>query len=202
MLAPARLLGRPWETRAGFVGMLSNPVWVEETVEAHHHCPDVGSRLRLAVELARENVMCRTGGPFAAVVVDEETGEVVAAGVNGVERLRNSLAHAEAIALAAAERRLGTYSLRASNRRLGLYSSSEPCAMCLGAVLWSGVARVVYAAPREDAEAIGFDEGPPAGDSLAYLRERGIMVEPGPLRAEAGAVLRLYVELGGTVYNA
>lgn len=82
-----------------------------------------------------------------------------------------------------------------------LYSSCEPCAMCLGAILWSGVPRVVYAARREDAEAIGFDEGPVFPASVAYLRDRGIVLEPGPLREEAAAVLRVYVERGGLVYN-
>jgi tRNA(Arg) A34 adenosine deaminase TadA len=73
--------------------------------------------------------------------------------------------------------------------------------MCLGAILWSGVPRVVYAAHREDAEAIGFDEGPVLPGAAEHLGRRGIVLEAGPLREEAAAVLRLYAERGGPIYN-
>lgn len=84
---------------------------------------------------------------------------------------------------------------------LQLYTSCEPCAMCLGAILWSGVRRVVFAARRDDAERLGFDEGPVFPETFAYLRRRGILVEGGPLRREAVAVLERYLALGGPIYN-
>lgn len=157
--------------------------------------------MRLAIELARENVLCGTGGPFGAAIVEDATGRVVAVGVNGVERLQSSLAHAEVVALAEAEAQVGSYSLARGADRLVLYTSSEPCAMCLGAVLWSGIRRIVHAARREDAEAIGFDEGPSLRDPVGELRRRGIVLEQGPLRDEAVAVLRAYAERGGLIYN-
>lgn len=181
---------------------VANPRWAEEVLAVYARLPDELSRMRLAVDLARENVVSRTGGPFGAVIVDERTGALLALGVNGVERLDSSLAHAEIVALADAESRLRRFSLASGPERYALYSSCEPCAMCLGAILWSGVPRVVYAAHREDAEAIGFDEGPMLPDAAGYLRRRGIMLEPGPLREEAVEVLRLYAERGGTIYNA
>jgi tRNA(Arg) A34 adenosine deaminase TadA len=183
-------------------GPVSCPRWVDEVVAAHPRLSgDDASRLRLAVDLSRENILLGTGGPFGAVVVDDATGEILAAGVNGVERVASSLAHAEMVALAGAEERVGSWSLAGPGRYV-LYSSCAPCAMCLGAILWSGVPRVVYAAQREDAEAIGFDEGPVFPATLDYLRDRGVTVEPGPLREEAAAVLRLYAERGGLVYNS
>jgi len=181
---------------------LANPAWVEEVEEIRHRCPDDEAGLRHAITFAHENVLHGTGGPFGAVVVDADSGEVVSVGVNGVERLHDSVAHAEIVALVAAEARLGSYSLSSGALRYTLYSSCEPCAMCLGAILWSGISRVVYAARREDAEAIGFDEGPVFPGSHEYLAARGIAVEPGPLREEAAAVMRRYVEQGGTIYNA
>ena len=182
-------------------GPVSSPAWVDAVVAGHGPLgADDVSRMRLAVDLSRENILLGTGGPFGAAVVDDATGELVAAGVNGVERLASSLAHAEIVALANAEERVGSYSLSGPGR-LVLYTSCAPCAMCLGAILWSGIPRVVYAAHREDAEAIGFDEGPVFPESLAYLRDRGVVVEPGPLRDEAAAVLRLYGERGGLVYS-
>ncbi|MGL6278762.1 MAG: nucleoside deaminase [Gaiella sp.] len=180
---------------------VGNPRWVIDVVEAHPYVGDGVEALRLAVDLSRENVLLGTGGPFGAVVIDDATGELLAAGVNGVERLASSLAHAETVALAAAERRLASFTLAEVPQRCTLYSSCEPCAMCLGAIVWSGIPHVVYAAHREDAEAIGFDEGPVLPNAVERLRERGITLEAGRLRLEAAAVLRLYAERGGLVYN-
>jgi tRNA(Arg) A34 adenosine deaminase TadA len=73
--------------------------------------------------------------------------------------------------------------------------------MCLGATLWSGVQRLVYAASREDATALDFDEGPVFPESYAYLERRGIRIDREIGRAEAAAVLRLYRDRGGLIYN-
>jgi tRNA(Arg) A34 adenosine deaminase TadA len=73
--------------------------------------------------------------------------------------------------------------------------------MCLGAILWSGVRRVVCAATREDAMDVGFDEGPVFDDSFRYLAERQVTVEHGVRRAEAQAVLHEYVRRGGLLHN-
>jgi tRNA(Arg) A34 adenosine deaminase TadA len=67
-------------------------------------------------------------------------------------------------------------------------------------VLWSGVRRLVFGASREDASAVGFDEGPVFPESHAYLRARGIEIVGPVLRDEARAVLEDYVARGGTVY--
>jgi tRNA(Arg) A34 adenosine deaminase TadA len=82
-----------------------------------------------------------------------------------------------------------------------LYTSCEPCAMCLGATLWSGVTRVVWSATREDANRISFDEGPVFAESYAYLRARGLEFEGGVLRDEGREALQLYRQQGGIIYN-
>lgn len=73
--------------------------------------------------------------------------------------------------------------------------------MCLGATLWSGVHRLAFAAGREDATALAFEEGPVFPESYAYLERCGLSIDRGLLRAEAAEVLRLYRELGGLIYN-
>jgi tRNA(Arg) A34 adenosine deaminase TadA len=73
--------------------------------------------------------------------------------------------------------------------------------MCLGGILWSGVRRLVCAAPAANARAIGFDEGPVTEASYAYLEKAGIEVLRGVLAEDAEAVIRRYAELGGTIYN-
>lgn len=73
--------------------------------------------------------------------------------------------------------------------------------MCLGATLWSGVTRLVFAATREDAARLHFDEGPVFPESYRYVRERGVAIERGRLRDEAREVFDLYVQRGGPIYN-
>ena len=177
------------------------PAWVEERVAGEGPLATDDARMTLAVGLARENV-ARGGGPFGAVVVERESGRVVAAGVNLVVPERSSLLHAEVVAVLAAERRLGHHALRGEGlAEHELVSSCDPCAMCLGATLWSGVRRLVCGADRTDAEAVGFDEGPVFDASYAYLEARGVEVVRGVLREEAAAVLLEYAEGGGPVYN-
>jgi tRNA(Arg) A34 adenosine deaminase TadA len=74
--------------------------------------------------------------------------------------------------------------------------------MCLGAISWSGVRRVVCGGRDEDARSIGFDEGSKPADWVVALESRGIGVVPDVLRDEAKAVLLQYKESGGIVYNA
>ena len=83
-----------------------------------------------------------------------------------------------------------------------LFTSCEPCAMCLGATLWSGVQRVVCGAAREDASRLEFEEGPVFPESYNYLEHRGIAIVHNVLRDEARAVLELYRARSGKIYNA
>jgi len=166
--------------------------------------PDPETRMRWVIELSRLNVENASGGPFAAAVFERETGRLLGAGVNRVEPLNLSPAHAEVMAIAFAQQKMKTYDLGANaTEPTELVTSSQPCLMCLGAVLWSGVTRVVYAAPAADVSTIlGFDEGPLPREWQGELRKRGIEVQGEFLRAEAAAVLELYKNKQGTVYNS
>jgi tRNA(Arg) A34 adenosine deaminase TadA len=160
------------------------------------------ARMRFVLELARDNVAAG-GGPFAAAVFEREGGRLLAAGANRVVASGCSSAHAEILALSLAQARLGSHDLGAAGLpACELVTSAEPCMMCLGAVLWSGVRRLVCAARGEDVLALGFDEGPRPANWIAELQARGISVETDLLRDEARAVLRAYREAGGPIYNA
>ncbi|KAL7546261.1 hypothetical protein ACHAWF_009595 [Thalassiosira exigua] len=86
-------------------------------------------------------------------------------------------------------------------RRFELFTSCEPCAMCLGATLWSGASRIVCGATKDDAQAVGFDEGPVFEESYRHLERSGVEVTRGVLREEAAGVLRRYGASAGIVYN-
>lgn len=177
------------------------PSWIDAVLADAGRLADDDQRIALAVDLARRNVAEGTGGPFGALVVEESSGEVVAAGVNVVVPSSTAIAHAEITAIAAAGRRLGNFDL-GSGERTGLYSSTEPCLMCLGATVWSGVGRLVIGARDEDAAAVGFDEGPKPDRWIEKLAARGIEVTPDVMRTEAAGVLREYAATGGPIYNA
>ena len=107
--------------------------------------------LETAIDLAVENVAAG-GGPFAALIVRGD--ELVATGRNRVTPDLDPTAHAEVVAIRAACREIGDFSLAG----LTLYTSCEPCPMCLATSLWARVDRVVFAADRDDAARGGFDD--------------------------------------------
>jgi tRNA(Arg) A34 adenosine deaminase TadA len=164
--------------------------------------PTEEARMRLAIRLARENVERGGGGPFGAVIAERDTGRLLSGGVNSVVRLHNCTLHAEMVAFMLAQARLGTFTCGAPGMpAYELATSCDPCAMCLGATLWSGVRHVRCGATRDDAMLLRFEEGPVFASSWNYLRRRGIDVRHGLLREEAVAVFELYRERDGAIYN-
>jgi tRNA(Arg) A34 adenosine deaminase TadA len=161
----------------------------------------ISERMQLAIALSEENIRQKTGGPFAAIVVNEGTGELVSVGINLVTTAGLSMAHAEIVALSLAQTAIGEWNLIHAGR-LQLISSCEPCAMCFGAVPWSGVKSMICGARKKDAEAAGFDEGDKPDQWVRSLQRRGIVVQCSVLRAEATAVLESYRQEGGAIYNA
>ena len=184
------------------VVQIDYPEWVRDTIAWDAVYRTDEERMRLAIAVSRENVERDTGGPFGAAVFESDSGRLVAVGMNSVVRLNNCTLHGEMMAFMAAQARLGSFTLRQDGMPAHeLVTSCEPCAMCLGATLWSGVRRVVYGAGREDASRLDFDEGPVFPESYRYLEERGIAIVRNVLRDEAIAVLDRYRAKSGTIYN-
>ena len=178
------------------------PDWVASAVDWKRTYATDQDRMRLAIALARHNVEHETGGPFGAAIFERGTGKLVAVGMNSVVRLNNCTLHGEMVAFMMAQRRVGSFSLSAPGLPAHeLVTSCEPCAMCLGATLWSGVKRVVYGAGRQDATRLEFEEGPVFPESYKYLEDRGLEIVRGVLAAEAVAVLELYRTKKGKIYN-
>ena len=181
---------------------LEYPAWVDDVVDWDRRYTTDQEKMRLAIAVSRQNVERATGGPFGAAVFEAESGRLVSIGMNSVVRLNNCTLHGEIVAFMMAQQRVGSYTLHAPNLpRHELFTSCEPCAMCLGAALWSGVRRVVSGAARDDASKLAFEEGPVFPESYRYLEARGIAIEREVLRDEAKAVLELYRRTSGTIYN-
>lgn len=145
-----------------------------------------------------ERIRTTNCGPFLAAVVDRD-GKIIAEEANGVVATKCSHGHAEMLAIKAAEERLGTYDLGPHN--LVLYTTAEPCMMCAGGILWSGIRKVVFGVSTAKVESIaGFDEGIKEGWREGFER-RGIEVV-GPVEEACGEeVFREYLRLSGRVYN-
>ena len=179
------------------------PPWTGDVVDWSAPLASDVDRMRLAIRLSRENVERGTGGPFGAVIVERASGRLVGVGVNAVVRLNNCTLHGEMVAIMMAQARVKSFTLGAAGMpEHDLVTSCEPCAMCMGAALWSGVKRVVCGAAREDATRLRFEEGPVFPESYKYLEERGVTFVRNVLREEARAVLEHYRTSGGTIYNA
>ena len=179
------------------------PAWAEFTV-GQQKMPLASrmDRMRFVIRLAMENVERGTGGPFGAAVFEAKTGTLVSVGVNIVTIANCSHSHAEMVALANAQKELENFDLGAPGfPEHELVTSCEPCAMCYGAIPWSGVRQLVCGARCEDAEAIGYDEGPKPIMWARALEVRGISVAQNVCRKEAVAVLQEYKKRGGIIYN-
>ncbi|MBN2591751.1 MAG: nucleoside deaminase [Sedimentisphaerales bacterium] len=187
-----------------FEVVLRLPGWMEDFLSnSKETFSSIEERMQFVITLARMNIEHKTGGPFGAAIFDLKDGRLIAVGVNQVEKINCSIVHAEILAIALAQKKIGHYDLGAkADMSYELVTSTEPCVMCLGAIVWSGVRQVVCAARDEDARAIGFDEGPKPENWAQSLEDRGIAVVKDVLREDAKAVLNDYNKTGGLIYNS
>ena len=91
------------------------------------------------------------GGPFGAAILDSE-GNIITVDSNTVLRDNDPTAHAEMNAIRSACKLLGTHDLSGYT----LYATGYPCPMCMSAIIWANIKKVIYACPVQDAEQIGF----------------------------------------------
>jgi tRNA(adenine34) deaminase len=117
--------------------------------------------------------------PVGAVVVRE--GRIIARGFNQVELLRDATAHAEMLAMTAAEEAVGDWRLNDCT----LYVTKEPCPMCAGAIVHVRFGRVVFGASDP--------KGGAAGSAMNLLQFPGLnhrcAITPGVREAECRQLL-------------
>ena len=127
--------------------------------------------MRMAIELANENIM-NGGGPFGALVVRDN--QIVGRGGNQVTNFNDPTAHAEILAIRDASKNLGNYNLSDCM----LYTTCEPCPMCLGAIYWARIPHVYYGNDRKDAADIGFDDEFIYREITLPINQRSILMQP------------------------
>jgi tRNA(Arg) A34 adenosine deaminase TadA len=178
------------------------PQWVHDILPGYEMIyPSAEERMELAITLAGNNIK-NNGGPFGAAIFEQYSGRLVAPGINLVLQSNCSVVHAEIVAIMLAQQRVANFDLGAEGLPdYELVSTTEPCAMCLGAIPWSGIKSLVCGARDEDARSIGFDEGDKPDDWPQKLQSRTISVTRDILRDKAKAVLEQYIDAGGIIYN-
>lgn len=182
---------------------LSLPDWVPHFLNLFQF-PMKGDKERMlfVLKLAEQNILKKTGGPFSAAVFNKKDGSLVSVGVNRVMPESCFAAHAEMMALMLAQKKLQTFDL-SQQGDYQLITSAKMCIMCLGGVIWSGIKEVIYSADTIDVESLtGFDEGPVPKDYDHQLLKRGINVIPCLCQEQGRAVLKLYKDTGGYIYNS
>jgi guanine deaminase len=145
------------------------------------------SFMRDAIKLAEESVRSGRGGPFGCVIVRD--GKVIARGSNRVTSTNDPTAHAEVVAIREACKAVGTFKLPDCE----LYTSCEPCPMCLSAIYWARIPKVLYGNTRQDAAAIGFD------DDFIY---REVPLAPEKRRIEMKPLLRAEAQVAFAEWTA
>ncbi|MEX2354105.1 MAG: nucleoside deaminase, partial [Gammaproteobacteria bacterium] len=93
---------------------------------------DINQRMEFVIAASQRTVQEGTGGPFAAAIFEQDTGKLVALGINLVTTRGLSILHAEIVAITLAQTKLNTYDLGSGKSQYELVTSTEPCAMCLG----------------------------------------------------------------------
>ena len=184
----------------------SLPSWLVDELPALADAPPLATaedRMRLVNRLSDRNWRAGNGGPFAAIVVDAASGELVSVGVNVVLSTNLSSMHAEVTALSLAQRRLRRWDLGADGAELELVVNWRPCVMCYGATMWSGVRSLAVAGEGAEVEELtGFDEGPMPEDWAGEFERRGIRVSIGVGHDYAIEVFRAFGASDAVVYNA
>lgn len=137
-------------------------------------------------------------GPFGAFIVDDN-GQIIHEEVNRVQDLNLCVAHAETLAIINLQKKLKTYDL--SKYNYTLIATGEPCMMCAGTILWSGIKEVYYGATTQDIEGIlGFDEGVKC-DWVEQFKQRGINIVGEIARDKCIDVLKFYKEQELVIYK-
>ncbi len=137
--------------------------------------------MREAIALSENGMKKGCGGPFGAIIVKNE--QVIGRGENQVTSCNDPTAHAEIVAIRAACQQINSFSLKGAV----IYSSCEPCPMCLAALYWARIDKIYYAANRDDAAKIKFDDSWIYKEVSKPIFERELPMEE-LLRSEAQLV--------------
>jgi guanine deaminase len=143
--------------------------------------------MKRAIELsAKTSLVDNAGGVFGCVIVRD--GEILGEGANRVVAENDPTWHGEMEAIRAACKKEGSFKLKNAT----LITSAEPCPMCMAAIYWAGIERVVYASTNGDALEYGdFDDSMIYRELAKPVNQRSVKCEQ-IMREEAVEVWKKY----------
>lgn len=124
--------------------------------------------MEMAAETAKKGIENGCGGPFGCVIVRKSDGKVIANTHNTVVMTNDPTAHGEVNAIREACRNIESFVLDDCE----LYTTSEPCPMCMGAIMWARIPKVYTAMSINDAAEIGFDDKPFYKEMVRYAKNK------------------------------
>ena len=155
-------------------------------------------KIILQLQNEMSNYIANGSGPFLAAIIDEN-GQIISKTANSVVSEICSNNHAEMNAIKMAQKKLRTYDL--SKYNLSLYVTSEPCMMCAGGIMWSGIKTIYYGVPSQKVESITkLDEGFKP-NWFQEFKKRGITVYGNIEPKEGEKILKKYVNTGKSIYK-
>ena len=181
---------------ASLTGVINTKVISNEKIDKNK--VELASKIITELQKDMPSFTSNGAGPFVAAIYDNE-GNMIVKVANSVVNENCSNNHAEMNAIREAEQKLGTYDLAPYN--LSLYVTAEPCMMCIGGIMWSGIKNVYYGVSSKKVEKItGFDEGFKP-NWFKEFKNRGITVY-GNIKPEIGEKeLQEYMNANKVIYK-
>lgn len=133
--------------------------------------------MRIVINLAIDNVM-KGFSPFASIVINGN--DIMGVGVNQVHHLHDPTAHAEIMAIRDACSKINYHKLSGAT----IFASSEPCPMCLTAILWADIKTLYYGCSIDDTRQMGYDDQK-FYEQFYIVRDRRIIFSEQILKNEA-----------------
>lgn len=139
--------------------------------------------MKIAIELSKKATF-----PYGAILVKDD----IIIGRSDIDTpvSKTAFSHAELRAIENAMEHLGGHLCAEGGKGVTLYSSCEPCAMCMGAILYTGISRLVYGATLEDSKEYVNDILAKAKDVSHICQNRSLEILPECERSEAVKVLK------------
>ncbi len=143
--------------------------------------------MNIAIELSEKGEY-----PYGAIIVRD--GKIIGRSDAEVPIANTAISHAELRAIEDAMGKMGGHLCAEGGHGATIYSSCEPCAMCMGAILYTGISRLVYGATLEDSAECVNDILVNSEDVANACRNRTIEIVPEVLHDEAKQVLNKWKE--------
>lgn len=139
--------------------------------------------MELAIELSKKAFY-----PYGAIIVKD--GKIIGRSDSKTNVSQSAFSHAELRAIEDAMEDLGGHLCAEGGKGVTLYSSCEPCAMCMGAILYTGIEKLVYGATLEDSKECVNDILAHSKDVANICSNRKIEIVSEFMRDEAVSVLK------------